>query len=119
MRIRTKLFIGFGITVGSAIAMAVVSMTVLSVLGASMDNLLNVRIPQLRRLAKVTEAIETSAIHIDEAIITEDADTVRSELEFTTANRTTTNENMAWLKASLATEEEKELYRVLVDRRAP
>jgi methyl-accepting chemotaxis protein len=119
MRIRTKLFIGFGITVGSAIAMAVVSMTVLSALGARMDNLLNVRIPQLRCLAEVTEAIETSAIHIDEAIITEDSDTVRSELEFTTANRTATNENMVWLKASLATEEEKELYRVLVDRRAP
>jgi len=119
MKIKTKLFLGFGVISSAAVAVALAALLAISSLSASIDNLLEVRIPQLRRVSEITEAIHTSAIHIDEALLADTMDSVHDELEQTTTNRKATNENMEKLKASLATDQEKALYQAIIDKRAP
>jgi len=119
MKIRTKLFIGFGVIISAACAIALAALLTLSQLSASIDNLLLVRIPQLKRVSEIAEAIYTSAIHIDEALLAENLEGARAELELTNANRKATNENMERLKASLATAQEKALFQAIIDRRTP
>jgi len=81
MKIKTKLFLGFGVISSAAVAVALAALLAISSLSASIDNLLEVRIPQLRRVSEITEAIHTSAIHIDEALLADTMDSVHDELE--------------------------------------
>jgi methyl-accepting chemotaxis protein len=70
-------------------------------------------------VAEINEAIYTSAIHIDEALLADTTTSVHEELEQTTSNRKATNENMDKLKASLSTDREKALYQAILDKRSP
>ena len=119
MRVRSKLFIAFGVIIFASVAVALVALLALSSLSASIDNLLDTRIPQLQRVSAIDEAIYTSAIHIDEALLAGDPASVHEELEQTTTNREATNENMGKLKASLASDQEKALYQAIIDKRTP
>jgi len=119
MRIRTKLFIGFGVIISAAIAVALTALLGLARLNAGIDNLLGTRIPQLKRVSEIAEAIYTSAIHIDEAVLAETPEATREELELTNANRKATNENMEKLKASMVTGQEKALFQAIIDARTP
>jgi len=119
MKIRTKMLIGFGVTLLAALSVATTALLAISTLSASMEDLLGTRIPQLKRVSDITEAVETSAFHIDEANLASDPATVQAELELTGVNRKATNENMAQLKASLATPEGRSLFQAILDKRAP
>ena len=82
-------------------------------------SLIGRRIPQVKGVASINEAIYSSNLHIDEAIIASDMDGVLKELEFTNKNRAATNKNMDDLKNSVSTEKGKALYQAIVDKRAP
>ena len=119
LRIRTKLFVGFGILVISSIIVAVTALYAISSLSSNDDNMLNTRIPQLNRASLINEAIRSSAQAINDAYFAEGEDAVRSELEATASNRKSTNEAMDKLKASLVTDKEKQLYQNIIDNRTP
>jgi methyl-accepting chemotaxis protein len=119
MRIRTKLFIGFGIMVTAIAAVAVTALVASGSLSANVGNLLGTRMPQFHDVSGITEGIYSSALHIDEALISDDPATVQAELDLTSANSQATNAHMARLKASLRTEREKALLQAIGDRRAP
>jgi methyl-accepting chemotaxis protein len=119
MKIRTKLLLGFGVILFCSMAVALAALHAISSLSANVANLLGTRVPQLQRVAEIDEAVYTSAIHIDEAIMASDPETVRVELAFTSANRAATNENMKQLKASLVTEQGQALFRAVIDKRKP
>jgi methyl-accepting chemotaxis protein len=119
MTIKGKLFIGFAVIIAATLAVALTALVALSSLSANIDNLLETRIPQMKRTSDIAKAIYTSGIHIDEALLAGNQETVNQELELTTTNRTVTNENMAKLKASLVTDQEKTLYQAIIDQRTP
>ena len=73
----------------------------------------------MKGVASITEAIYSSNLHIDEAIIASDMDTTLKEIEAMGKNRTETNKNMDDLKASVTTEKGKALYQAIVDKRGP
>ena len=119
MKIRTKLLLGFGVILLSAVAVACTALVAISSLRANIDHLLGIRVPQLRRIAEIDEAVASSTIHIDEAIIAGDHDTVLAELALTNVNRAATNENMAQLKTSLASDQGQALFQAVIDKRKP
>jgi methyl-accepting chemotaxis protein len=119
MKIRTKLFIGFGIIIMTGCVVTLTALFAISSLSSNIDELLGRRMPQLQTVADIQEAIYTSAIHIDEAIMADGIENVNAELDATTVNRKATNENMEKLKTSLSTDRGKALYQMIIDKRAP
>ncbi|MCM0080975.1 methyl-accepting chemotaxis protein [Geomonas sp. Red32] len=119
LSIRRKLFIGVGIIILTVVGVAGTAIYSISLLNRNIDTLTGTRVPQLLRAAAITEAIHTSAIHIDEAILSGDPETAKKELEITTRNRKATNENMDKLKDSMASEKEKAMFQTVLDNRTP
>jgi methyl-accepting chemotaxis protein len=119
MKIRSKLFVGFGAVILASVAMAVTGLAAIASLNANVDNLLLRRIPQVKDIALITEAIYSSAVHIDEAIMAPDMATANAELDVTASNRKATNEAMERLKTSLVTEEGKALFQAIIAKRTP
>jgi methyl-accepting chemotaxis protein len=119
LSIKLKLIVGICVVIFTLIAGAGTSIYCISELNGNIDTVAGTRMPQLQRAAAITEAIHTSAIHIDEAMLARDPETVRKELEITVSNRKETNENMDRLKSSLTTEKEKELFQKVLDSRKP
>ena len=117
MKIKTQLSIGFAIMIVAVGAVALTALLAASSLSANVGDLLTVRIPQLHRVADIDEAIFSSALHLDEAIITTDQAASLADLEAMNANRQATTDNMAKLKGSLATGREKELFQAIIDTR--
>ncbi len=117
--IRTKLFGGFGVVALLVVMVGLTALYTLSIFIGDVDELLGRRIPQVKGVASITEAIYSSNLHIDEAIIASDMDTTLKEIEAMGKNRTETNKNMDDLKASVTTEKGKALYQAIVDKRGP
>ncbi|MBJ6724975.1 methyl-accepting chemotaxis protein [Geomesophilobacter sediminis] len=117
--IKGKLFLGFGIIAVTGAIVALTAGYAISVLSSNIDSLLDTRLPQVELVRKINEAIYTSAVHIDEAILATTQDNALAELEVTTSNRKATNENMEKLKKSLTSDQEKALYQVILDNRKP
>jgi methyl-accepting chemotaxis protein len=118
LSIKSKLFIGVGVMIIVSVVVALTSLYSISLLSSNIGNVVGTRMPQSKRVADITEAIETSALHIDEAALADNQATVQKELEYTSSNRKATNENMKQLKESMASEEEKSLFQTVLDARA-
>jgi methyl-accepting chemotaxis protein len=100
-------------------AVALAAMVAASSFNANISTLLDRRIPQLQEVAAITQAIYNSALHIDEAVIADDAETIHAELEATSTNKQATTENVKKLQASIRTDQERALVQAINDRRAP
>jgi len=119
MKIRSKLFIGFGVISASAVIAALAALVALSALSSSLDDMLSRRMPQLRAVSDITEAVYSSAVRIDEAIMADSPEGVAANLATMDGNRKITLANMDKLKASLNTDEGKAFYQAIIDKRTP
>ncbi len=119
MRISTKLFVGFGIVLVSALGVSIAALLAISSLRSNINNLLLLRLPQLQSSKEITMNVYASAVYIDDALLETDLVAARAELAMTGLSRKSTLENMEKLKASLRTEEDRALYNLIIDKRTP
>jgi methyl-accepting chemotaxis protein len=117
LKIKAKLFIGFGIILFTSAVVALTAFYAISSLNSNIANLLDTRIPQMKRVADISQAISSSALHIDEAIMAEASDSTRSELTPTAGNQKGTTDNMEKLKASLLSEKETALFQAVSNKK--
>jgi methyl-accepting chemotaxis protein len=119
IKIRMKLFIGFGIITATATVIALTALYSLSVSGKNFNDLLNARLPQMNRVALINQTASINALFLSEAMMIEDAETVRAQLATLASSQKTNTENFEKLKASLSSEKEKALFQTVLSRRAP
>ena len=119
LKIKMKLFIGFGIIIFTCALVALTALYAISKLDANIDNLLETRIPQMKRVAEITQAVSSSALHIEDAMMASDQDEAMKELASAATNQKVTSENLEKLKASLPSDKEKALFQSLANKRAP
>ena len=119
MKIKMKLFIGFGIIMFTCALVALTALYAISKLDANIANLLETRIPQMKWVADVNQAISSSALHLDDAMMAKDQETVAAELAPAAQNQKSTSENLEKLKASLPSEKDKALFQAVAIKRAP
>ena len=114
-----KLFIGFGIIMSTSVIVALTAIYTISKLDANIDNLLETRVPQMKRVAEINQAVSSSAIHIEDAMMATDHNGALNEIAAASVNQKVTSENLEKLKASLPSEKEKALFQALATKRAP
>jgi methyl-accepting chemotaxis protein len=119
LKIKMKLFIGFGIIMLTCALVALTALYAISKLDDNIVNLLDTRIPQMKRVAEINQAVSSSALHIEDAMMSADHDTALAELALAATNQKNTAENLEKLKESLPSEKEKALFQALAAKRAP
>lgn len=119
LKIKMKLFIGFGVVMLLCTVVASTAIYSISRLDTNIANLMNTRIPQIKMVADINVAISSSALHIDEAMMAWDAATTKAELAPLAANQKAAGESMERLKTSLSSDKEKALFQAVASKRAP
>ena len=118
MTIRVKLLLGFGIIIFTSAVVALTAFYAISSMNSNIVNLLDTRIPQMNRLAEISQAISATSLHIDEALRSDGGTAGRSELSSTSANQKAATESMDKLKATMLSEKEKALFQAVSNKRA-
>ncbi|MCM0081552.1 methyl-accepting chemotaxis protein [Geomonas sp. Red32] len=118
VKIKMKLFIGFGIIIAASAVVALTAFYAISSLNTNLVTLLDTRIPQIKGVGQISLNIANSALHMDEAVLADAPDVVRSELGAMVANKKNGTETLDMLKATLTTDKEKALLQNVTDRRA-
>jgi methyl-accepting chemotaxis protein len=119
LKIKMKLFLGFGTIMFICAVVAFTAFSAISKLGANIDHLTNTRIPQIKWVADINQAISSSALHIDEAMIAKDDEAVRAELAPLAQNQKAAGETIEKLKGSLNSDKEKALFQEVTSKRTP
>lgn len=118
INIRMKLFIGFGIIIFTSAVVALTAFYAISSLNTNIVNLLDTRIPQMKRVADINQAISSSALRIDEAMMAEGAEATQAQLKPMAQNQKLAAENIEKLKASMSSDKEKALYQAVTTKRS-
>jgi methyl-accepting chemotaxis protein len=113
LKIKMKLFIGFGIIMLTSAIVTLTGFYAISSLNSNIGNLLDTRIPQMKRVAAISENVYSSALRMDEALINDSGAELASA-----ANQKTAAEAFDKLKASLATDQEKATFQSIATKRA-
>jgi len=119
MKIKMKLFLGFGTIMAICALVALTALYAISKLDANITNLVDSRIPQMKRVADINQAVSSSALHIEDAMIAADQNEAMAELASASVNQKVTAENFEKLKESLLSEKEKSLFQALMVKRTP
>ncbi len=119
LKIRTKLFIGFGVMIFLTIAIGLTAFFSISVLSSNIDELGNRRMQQAVTLGDLTENILTATTHLQKAFIAENKEDLEKAIQGMLGTRKNITENFDKLKASIQTEKGKALYQAMVDARKP
>ena len=119
MKVKVKLFIGFGIIIFTSTVVALTGFYAITSLNSNIVNLLDTRIPQMKTVADITEAISATSLRMDAAMRADSPEAVRAELGYTAGYQKATTDNMEKLKASLVSEKERALFQALSNQRGP
>ena len=119
MKIRRKLFIGFGIISFTSAVVALTAFYAITSLNTNIVQLLDTRIPQMKSVADINQAISSSTLHIDEAmLLAHGSDAAKAELASLAGNQKAAAETIDKLKATLSSEKEKYLFNAVSAKRA-
>jgi methyl-accepting chemotaxis protein len=118
-KIKTRLFIGFGVVIGLAIAIALTAFFSMNRLGADIDELGNKRINQTEVVGDLTENILTATRYLQKGFIAEDKEGLNKAIEGMLGTRKAITACFDNLKGELTTEKGKALYQAMVDARKP
>ena len=113
LRIRAKLFIGFGAIILASVVVALTGLYALSSLNRSIVTLLDTRVAQMKGVADIAYDISAGALRLNEAISASGLNGARSELAMTSAADKNVAQNLEKLKVSLVGEKEKALFQTL------
>lgn len=117
MKIKAKLFIGFGVVIALALVVAVASVLSMVSISKNIDDIVVIRIPQKDLLSDVTKAIYITSEHLRDALIADNAKEIENNLQQIVSNSKKATELFDKIKASLTTEKGKQLFQVIMDKR--
>jgi methyl-accepting chemotaxis protein len=118
MKIRTKLFAGFGIMIALALAVGMVAATAVTILGNSIKDIIEVRIPQKDMLADLMTTTQRSASSLKDAVIS-DSQSSSKHLQELLAHQKKANELRDKIEAALTTEKGKAQFKGILEKRKP
>ncbi len=119
LKIKTRLFIGFGSLITLAAIISFVSYISISILSNDIDDLSKRRVPQTVWLGNITEALTANTVALQKAFLAEDKESMEKAIAEMGAIRKTINDNFDKVKASLTTEKGRELFQIMLDKRKP
>ena len=119
IKIRTKLFIGFGVMIFLAVAIALTAFFSISVLSSNIDEVGNKRMMQAITTGDLTENILVATTYLQKGFIAENREELEKAIEGMLGTRKNITENFEKLKVSMDSEKEKTLYQAMVDARKP
>jgi methyl-accepting chemotaxis protein len=117
-KIRTKLFIGFGVVIVLAVAISVTAFFSIAQLGSNIDEIGNRRINQSDMAGDLTEQALVSMSQLQKAFIAQDSEGLNKALAGVQAAANSVTEILDKLKASLTTDKGRALHQAIVDSRA-
>jgi methyl-accepting chemotaxis protein len=119
LSIKAKLCAGFGAIMLLCAVVAVTALTAIARLDSNIASLTETRLPQIKWVADINQAIASSALHIDQAAMAGDQETARAELAPLAVNQKNAGETIERLKSSLVNDKEKALFQAVVAKRTP
>lgn len=117
MKIRTKLFAGFGVVM--LLAALITGASIFSIISMSknIDDIVTIRIPQKDLLSELGTAIQNSASHLRDAIIAENTKDIEKNLQVVAENSKKVGELFEKMKSTLTTDKGRALYQTILDKR--
>src|ERR1700690_2833316 len=119
IKIKTKLFIGFGSVIILAAIISLASYLSILILSNNIDDLSKRRVPQTVWLGNIAEALTANTVAVQKAVLAEDKESMEKAIAEMGERRKTINDNFDRVKASLTTEKGKEIFQNMLDKRKP
>ncbi len=119
LKIKTKLFIGFGIVIVLVISISLTAYLSISSLSGNIREMGDKRLPQALILGDLTANILTATTHLEKAFMAENKESLEKEIEHMLGSRKSISDNFDKLKALVQSEKGKALYQSMLDRRKP
>jgi methyl-accepting chemotaxis protein len=118
-KVGTRLAAGFGVVILLLVGIMALAINRLSVVNDATEVISKQRYPVIRLAFMVNGDISAIAISMRNAVLTENEDVVKQEIESIKAASSRITANLDTIGKSLATEKGKALYKTIVDARAP
>ena len=118
-KVSTRLAAGFSIVILLLVGIMALGINRLSVVNEASDVIRKQRYPVIRMAFTVNNDINAIAISMRNAVLSENDEVVKRELENIKAGSARVTENLEWIGKTLTTEKGKALYKTIVDARAP
>jgi len=118
-KVSTRLAAGFSIVILLLVGIMALGINRLSVVNEASDVIRKQRYPVIRMAFTVNNDINAVAISMRNAVLSENDEVVKRELENIKAGSARVTENLEWIGKTLTTEKGKALYKTIVDARAP
>ena len=119
LKIRTKLYIGFGVMILLAVAIALTAFISISVLSSNIDEMGNKRMMQAITTGDLSENILVATTYLQKGFIAENREELDKAIEGMLGTRKNITENFEKLKGSMDAEKGRALYQSMVDARKP
>ncbi|MDX9714913.1 MAG: methyl-accepting chemotaxis protein [Dissulfurispiraceae bacterium] len=117
MKISTKLFAGFGLLICMVIALAIGVFLGVTTLNHSIEDLGDIRIPEILLLGKIREHAFLSTSYLYKAIIAENEKDIEKTIQALLKNRDAVTNDLESLKKLLTTQKGREQYQTITDLR--
>ena len=119
LKVSTRLAAGFGIVILLLVGIMALGINRLSVVNEASDVILKQRYPVIRMAFTVNSDINAIAISMRNAVLSENDDVVKRELDNVKTGAARVTENLEWIGKTLNTDKGKALYKTILDARAP
>src|SRR5271169_4322674 len=93
LKIKTKLFIGFGIVIVLAVAISLTAYLSISSLSGNIREMGNIRLPQVVILGDLTENILTATTHLQKAFVAENKESMEKAIDAMLGTRKSITDN--------------------------
>jgi methyl-accepting chemotaxis protein len=119
IKIKTRLFIGFGVLIVLTIALDLTAYFYISTLSGDIQEMGNKRLPQAVILGDLKENILTATIHLQKACMAENKEDIEKSIQDMLGTRKSITDNFDKLKDLVKSERGISLYQAMVDARKP
>jgi len=118
-KVSTRLAAGFGIVILLLVGIMALGINRLSVVNEASDVIRKQRYPVIRMAFTVNSDINAVAISMRNAVLSENEEVIKRELDNIRAGSARVTENLEWIGKTLTTEKGKALYKTILEARAP
>ncbi len=119
IKIKTRLFIGFGLLILFASIISLIAFLSISALSNDINDLAKKRIPETVASGNIAGALSHATVNLQKAFLTEDEETMQKSISDMLETRKTITDNFNYLKVTVKTEQGKEILQRMIDSRKP
>jgi|SRR5208283_791401 len=119
IKIKTRLFIGFGVLIVLTISLDLNAFIFISTLSGDIQEMGNKRLPQALILGDLKENILTATAHLQKACIAENKEDIEKSIQDMLDTRKRIDDNFDKLRTLLISEKGGSIYQAMVDARKP